>query len=438
MLKNYSNYIKENAQIKKFDIGDTVYYFSPMSLFKDYIGKCKILDILKSHSGYWYQLHNENGKEIKWIHQSELFDEEKYLKFIKKEEEKKAKRLKNIESMKDIDPYGEEDWEVNENNQENQIKYQIGDTFRCVKEMIFFQVGQIGKIIEIWKTNQYIVYEMFNLTTNQGPVPLIEECFRQFEKIKLKRIFNDEDPFGEENWETNERRIPYKKTLCQDLWENGAINERIKNKLVKIAKDFYNDIELETEIKDIHLTGSMANYSYNDESDIDVHIVINFSDVNEDTELVKKAIDGERFIWNLRHNITIKGHDVELYVQDDKEEHRSSGLYSLLNDKWVIKPVYNPPKVDTEDVNVKYDARVYDINKFEKLSKTNLTPEEAEEYYNGARELKIKIMKSRKEGLSEEGEFSIENLVFKKLRKENKIKKLIDTITRFYDKIYSQ
>ena len=34
-------------------------------------------------------------------------------------------------------------------------------------------------------------------------------------------------------------------------------------------------------------------------------------------------------------------------------------------------------------------------------------------------------MKSRKEGLSEEGEFSLENLVFKKLRSEGKIKKLI-------------
>lgn len=236
-----------------------------------------------------------------------------------------------------------------------------------------------------------------------------------------------------------ERKLPYKKKLCPELWEDGKLIERIRLKLVKIAKDFYEDVELETEIKDIVLTGSIANYNYTDESDIDVHIVIDYKDVNDDISLVKKAIDGQRFIWNLRHNITIQGHDVELYIQDETEEHRASGLYSLLNDKWIVKPVYNPPDVDTKDVNVKYDARVYDILRFEKLSKQELSPDDAEEYYKSARELKTKIMKARKEGLYEqEGEFSIENLVFKKLRKEGKIKKLIDTITRLYDKIYSQ
>ena len=236
----------------------------------------------------------------------------------------------------------------------------------------------------------------------------------------------------------SERKISYKKQLCPDIWLDGKIVDRIKNKLVKIARDFFEDVKLDTEIIDIYLTGSLAFYNYTTFSDIDVHIVIDFSNINEDVELVKKAIDGQRFMWNLRHNITIKGHDVELYIQDKSEEHRSSGLYSLLNEKWIIKPVYNPPNVNTEDIDIKYDAMVYDINKFEKLSKLNIEPEESEKYYSSAKNLKEKIMKNRKSGLTEEGEFSIENLVFKKLRNDGKIKKLIDTISRFYDKIYSQ
>jgi predicted nucleotidyltransferase len=247
----------------------------------------------------------------------------------------------------------------------------------------------------------------------------------------------DVDPYGEEDW-LGERKISYQKKLCQDLWSGDVLNEKIKKKLVKISKDFFEDVELETEIINIYLTGSMTNYNYNTYSDIDVHVVIDFKDINEDVDLVKKVVDGQRFIWNLRHNITIKDHDVELYIQDKSEEHRSTGLYSLLNDEWIKKPIYNPPDVDTEDITLKYDARVYDILRFEKLSKQDLYPEESEEYYNSAKELKAKIMKARKEGLSEEGEFSLENLVFKKLRREGKIKKLIDTITRFYDMIYSQ
>ena len=76
--------------------------------------------------------------------------------------------------------------------------------------------------------------------------------------------------------------------------------------------------------------------------------------------------------------------------------------------------------------------------RFYKISKQNLSPEDAEEYYKAARQLKKKIMKGRQEGLHIIGEFSLENLVFKKLRKTGKFGKLISTITRLYDKIYSQ
>ena len=46
-------------------------------------------------------------------------------------------------------------------------------------------------------------------------------------------------------------------------------------------------------------------------------------------------------------------------------------------------------------------------------------------------------MKMRKESLAKGGEFSVGNLVFKKLRSEGYIGKLIDIITKSYDKIYS-
>jgi len=332
------------------------------------------------------------------------------------------------------DPYGEEDWDMNESMYDD---YQVGKEYIYVG-ILDDRVGQKVKLLRIIDDRSpsdnaghpfYVEFE------DKDRMYVAKTSIQKGQKIERPEI----DPYGEENWGyTNERKIPYKKILCPDLWEEETINERIKNKLVKIAKDFFNDVELETDIKDIHLTGSMANYNYTDESDIDVHIVIDFKDVNEDIDLVKKAVDGQRFIWNLRHNIVIKGHDVEIYIQDETEEHTSAGLYSLLNDKWIKKPVYDPPDVDTKDINPKYDARVYDILKYDKLSKQNLTPEEAEEYYEASSDLKSKIMKSRKEGLIEEGEFSIENLVFKKLRKEGKIKKLIDTITAFYDKIYSQ
>ncbi len=236
----------------------------------------------------------------------------------------------------------------------------------------------------------------------------------------------------------NERKISYKSDLNPKLWLDDKLIPRIQQKLLRIAKDFYDDLKTEAVLSDVWLTGSIANYNYNSNSDIDVHLIIDFSQVSDNIELVERAFDGERYMWNLRHNITIQGHDVEVYAQDINAKHSSSGVYSIMFDKWVKKPVYNRPNVDQVDVDNKYDIRVNDITRYEKISHKDLTPEEAEKYYIAAKRLKKKIQKDRKDGLNIIGEFSIENLVFKKLRNTGKFGKLIDTVSRFYDKIYSQ
>ena len=236
----------------------------------------------------------------------------------------------------------------------------------------------------------------------------------------------------------SENKIAYQDRLCPELWEGKILNKRIEDKLLRIARDFFEELKFDTEVLDIELVGSLANFNYTTNSDIDVHVMLDFADINKDVLLVKKAVDGQRFMWNLRHNIVIKGHDVEIYIQDKNEEHITAGSYSLMNNKWIKFPIHSTPDIDTADIEPKYDARVYDIEELEKLSETDLDPTDAETYYLKAKDLKSKIMKARKAGLSASGEFSIENLVFKKLRAEGKIEKLIDIITTLYDKIYSQ
>ena len=51
---------------------------------------------------------------------------------------------------------------------------------------------------------------------------------------------------------------------------------------------------------------------------------------------------------------------------------------------------------------------------------------------------KKKISKFRKESLEQKGEFSLGNLVFKKLRNNGDFGRLMDAIVYFYDKIYVQ
>ena len=121
------------------------------------------------------------------------------------------------------------------------------------------------------------------------------------------------------NWllENVERDDFYKKELNTSFWSaDGKFDQSIREKLLKIANDFYGALKINAPIKDIQLTGSLANYNWTNKSDLDVHILIDFNDIDENVDLVKKALDGQRFIWNTRHKIVIRNQDAELYIQD--------------------------------------------------------------------------------------------------------------------------
>ena len=239
------------------------------------------------------------------------------------------------------------------------------------------------------------------------------------------------------DWSLNEDRF-YQNELNPIFWSNKEFDASVREKLLQIAQEFYASFKLEIPIDDIQLTGSLANYNWTPKSDLDVHILIDFSKINPDLALVKKAMDGQRFIWNLRHNIVIRGFDVELYLQDVREQHIASGLFSLSNNQWIKIPEYNPPQIDENDVDLKFLGLANDIKEIEARllnPDPNVSPRELNEH---AEKVKSKIMKMRKEGLAERGEFSVENLVFKKLRNEGYIEKLIDLISRSYEQIYNE
>ena len=233
----------------------------------------------------------------------------------------------------------------------------------------------------------------------------------------------------------------YNETLSPQFWdEDGNFNQRIRGKLLTIATDFFDSLGLDTEIEDIELTGSFANYNYTSYSDLDVHIIIDFKDVNRDVELVFKLVDNQKFQWNTKHNITLKGHDVELYVQDKAEKHSASGLFSLTNNEWIKEPKYNEPEIDEADVDLKTSYYKLAIDKLDRISKKDsISFDEIDRYFQYAKKLKTKIHSERKEGLdTKKAEFSIENLVFKELRNSGHFGKLIDLINYLYDKQFVQ
>jgi hypothetical protein len=225
-----------------------------------------------------------------------------------------------------------------------------------------------------------------------------------------------------------------KDDLEREIWEqDDKLKPEISERLMKIAKDFYDRLELPAPILDITFTGSMANYNWTDKSDIDLHIVVDYNEINDNLELVRNYLMEAKSNWNRNHDITIKGHEVEVYVQDSNEPHHSSAVYSIMNDEWIIEPVRKKFEVSEDAVQQKAD---HFIKMIDDIEKRNIDGKH-EEVYGDTTRLTEKLRNYRQAGLEKGGEFSVENLVFKYLRNSEEMERLYDLKKQSYDAMMS-
>jgi hypothetical protein len=149
----------------------------------------------------------------------------------------------------------------------------------------------------------------------------------------------------------------------------------------------------------------MANYNYTEHSDFDVHVVTSYDDLDCE-DIAEEFYRAKKSVWNQEHDIIVRGHEVELYVEDVKEPPVSGGVYSLLDDKWLRVPSYDPPNINNRAINLKVADLVKQI---EHVIQSADDP-------NDIRRVIEKLRKMRRAGLDSGGEFSVENLSFKILR----------------------
>jgi predicted nucleotidyltransferase len=210
-------------------------------------------------------------------------------------------------------------------------------------------------------------------------------------------------------------------TLSPLLWnENEVLKDDVRKQLLLNVKRFIEFSELvDFKFIDIILTGSLANYNYSENSDIDIHIIMNFNQISDNKEFVAEFLKMKKTLWNENLPIQIKGHDVEQYFQSTDEILHSSGTYSIMNNDWLIKPIKKIININMDNVKSKASDFINMIDDLEQnLNKKN--------WLASHESLKNKIKKYRQSGLDKEGEFSTENIVFKILRNTGYLKKLTD------------
>jgi len=222
-----------------------------------------------------------------------------------------------------------------------------------------------------------------------------------------------------------------KSSLSEDIWtKNEQIKPEILQAALRIAQEYFEDLRLDPniKIKDITLTGSLASYNWSDVSDFDLHILIDFKQL-ENRELLEDYLRQKSRIWNMTHKILLKGFEVEIYVQDINEPHYTAGEYSLMNNRWVKRPTRSKMNIDYQTVKEKA-ARIMDEidDTYDMFAEKDFL--QAKESGDAIME---RLKRYRKAGLESGGIYSVENLVFKVLRRNDYLEKLSNIRTDSYD-----
>jgi len=209
--------------------------------------------------------------------------------------------------------------------------------------------------------------------------------------------------------------VKFNKTLNPKIWAGETMRPEVREKLLAIAEDFKEFLGLsDIEVKDITVSGSNANYSYTPYSDIDLHLVVDIPRADND-EVYRELFDAKKYQYNDLHDYKIGGYDVELYVENANEPPVSKGVYSILNSDWINIPRKIRSEVNDNAVRSKYEDLKHRID--------NAIASDDSQVID---RLAKKIKDLRQAGLDAHGELGAENLAYKMLRTQGKIKELYD------------
>jgi hypothetical protein len=211
-----------------------------------------------------------------------------------------------------------------------------------------------------------------------------------------------------------EAAFQFHRDLNSKLWHHNMLKPIVRLKLFQTAVAFYKFLDINRlVVSDIIVTGSNAAYNYTSLSDIDVHLIVDYTHTScprmaDNLFLTKKAL------WAQTYGVTILGFPVELYVEDVANPVHANGIFSILHNHWLKEPSPVRPSADDTAVQNKLEAYAGTIN--ELLS--------GDPSIKDIDKMLLRLRTLRSNGLLSGGEFSNENITYKRLRDTGCIGKL--------------
>lgn len=227
--------------------------------------------------------------------------------------------------------------------------------------------------------------------------------------------------------------------LCPALFDDTQkLHPEVRQTLLKIAdfmKTYIDNIFINLKIEDVLLVGSIAGYTYSEDSDIDLQVlikpdekIITVEEFRHQFAFLNSGLSGRGY------KFSIKGYPVD--YNWNTEIPPSSGIYSVRDNKWLSQPMkrnYNFTPDDFFEKMITYDQRVQEFMK--QLPRNNhnfLTMEaadEAEEFFTNLRK-----ENNQNDIITANGdkEFDINHCVYRCFRRYKKHSELMKLVSQSY------
>lgn len=209
--------------------------------------------------------------------------------------------------------------------------------------------------------------------------------------------------------------VSFHKELNPRLWQDEKLDKEVRDQLMLIAEDFVEYLGLDNlKVEDVTISGSNAAYSYTPHSDLDLHVLVDFSKLPDDP-VYQELFTAKKTLYNDAHDISVHGVPVELYVQDINQPVQSLGEYSIVHDKWIRIPKKRRANFDEVATKAKYEK----LGDLIELALKTKDPKRVADTI-------ALVKRYRKSGLDKHGEFGPENLAYKAVRKQGLVQALYD------------
>lgn len=211
--------------------------------------------------------------------------------------------------------------------------------------------------------------------------------------------------------------------LNPKLFDGSKLKPEVRQKAIEISDELIKTLEeaeIPFKLKDLVLTGSNASYNYTKDSDADIHLIADMSGIEDPDNLYPALFNAYKSAFNNKYEIDFYGVPVEVYIESANTPVVSNGIYSILNDEWIKEPKNDViPDIDLEAIE---DAIRPWEKRYKQLIKSLDGPGSIDE--TPIDKFVDDLYEIRAKGLSGDGEYSLENLIFKEMRNKGYLDQL--------------